>query len=101
MSLWNVRKRCNLIFVFEPLAVQPDLCISSVKKVLRWTVRMSIYNYVTYHIKGKENVWSDLMSRWTPSNVLRRLVFIPPLLSSSSDNFIRPSNNGIKELQTK
>ena len=42
----------NRFFIFHPHRIQSAISISSVKKVLRWEVRMSIYYYVTYHIKG-------------------------------------------------
>ena len=32
----------NLIFLFDPFAIVPDLSMSSLRKVLRWTVRLSI-----------------------------------------------------------
>lgn len=51
----------NLIFIFDPLSIMPDLSQSSLKKVLRWAVRMSIYNYTCVHISGEENVWADLL----------------------------------------
>lgn len=34
------------------------------------------------HIKGKNNVWADLLGRWSASGTVRRLVGIPDLLSS-------------------
>ena len=91
----------NLVFTFDPLAVAPDLSISSVKKVLRWAVRLSIYNYVCFHIKGSDNVWADLISRWMPKATLRRLIFIPPLLSSQDANFKWPKHSEITSAQNE
>ena len=92
----------NLIFMFDPLAVVSDLSLSSVKKVIRWAVRMSTYNYVCYHIKGKQNVWADMISRWTPGNVtLRRLVHIPPLVTSSEEETTWPTVQEIIEIQKR
>jgi len=34
----------NLIFLFDPLSVVPDLSQTSLRKVLRWVVRLSMYN---------------------------------------------------------
>ncbi len=42
----------NINFIFDPLAMIPDLSLSSARKVLRWAVRMSAYNYVVHHISG-------------------------------------------------
>ena len=55
----------NLIFLFDPLSVVPDLSQTTLRKVLRWAVRLSIYNYTCFHIKGTDNVWADLLGRWS------------------------------------
>lgn len=36
----------NLIFIFDPLRILPDLSVSTEHKVLRWTVRLSLFEYV-------------------------------------------------------
>eukprot|EP00171_Calliarthron_tuberculosum_P004016 IDg4016t1 len=61
----------RLIFLFDPLAVVPDLSQTSLRKVLRWAVHLSACNYTCVHIKGTENVWADLLGRWSapPSSV--------------------------------
>lgn len=46
----------NLIFLFDPLSVVPDLAQTSIRKVLRWAVRLSVYSYTCIHIRGSENV---------------------------------------------
>lgn len=33
----------NLIFIFDPLSLHPDVGLSSLGKVLRWAVRLSAY----------------------------------------------------------
>lgn len=77
----------NLIFLFDPLSVVPDLSLTTLLKVFRWAVRLSLYAYTCTHIKGKENVWADLLSRWTSNGKIRRLVRIPELPSSSEPGF--------------
>ncbi len=77
----------NLIFMFDPLSVQPDLSLSSEKKVLRWAVMMCMYNYVCGHIEGKDKVWADLLGRGPDPRAIRRIVSVPPLPSSSSADF--------------
>lgn len=47
----------NLIFLFDPFYVVEEMYQSSLRKVLRWALKLSVYNYTCYHIKGKENVW--------------------------------------------
>ena len=81
----------NLIFIFDPTAVANDLSQSSLRKVLRWAVRLSAYNYTCVHIPGADNVWADLLTRWSAPTVVRRLVQVPELPSSSSDDFDWPS----------
>ena len=93
----------NLIFIFDPVAVMPDLSQSSVRKVLRGAVKLSAYNYMCIHIRGIDNVWADLLGRWSapPSRTIRRLVHIPELPSSSSDNFDWPNAEEVLKAQQK
>lgn len=46
----------NLVFILDPLSNVPDLSESSAKKVLRWAIRLSTYNYICFHINGENNV---------------------------------------------
>lgn len=48
----------NLIFLFDPLSVAPDMSQTSLRKVLQCAVKLSIYSYTCYHIKDEENVWA-------------------------------------------
>lgn len=51
----------DLIFLFEPLTGVPDLSQTSVRKLLRWDVRLldthllCAYNYYCVHIQGIDN----------------------------------------------
>lgn len=90
----------NLVFIFDPLSLIPDLSQSCVRKVLRWAVRLSIYNYVCYHISGEDNVWADLLGRWSAVPIVRRLLFIPPLLSSADADFVWPQPEELQRLQS-
>ncbi len=85
----------NLIFIFDPLSMIPDLSLGSVRKVLRWAVQMSIYNYVVHHICGLDNVWADLLGRWSANPTIRRIVQIPPLVSASDKEFNWPSESEV------
>ena len=90
----------NLIFLFDPLSVVPDLSATSLLKVLRWAVRLSMYRYTCYHIKGEENVWADLMSRWSSkAPTVRRIVRVPELSSSSDADFEWPSQSTLIKVQ--
>jgi len=91
----------NLVFIFDPLSVLRDISISSLKKVLRWAVRLSIYNYTCIHIPGADNVWADLLSRWAVPNKVRRIINIPLLPSAAADDFIWPNGPEIADEQEK
>lgn len=54
----------NLIFIFDPTTLMPDIGQVALRKVLPWAVRMSAYDYVCYHISGTDNIWADLLTRW-------------------------------------
>ena len=90
----------NLIFLFDPLSVVPDLSQTTLRKVLRWAVRLSMYNYTCFHIKGADNVWADLLGRWSVTTTIRRLVRIPELPSSSATGFEWPTLDEIYQTQT-
>lgn len=75
----------NLIFIFDPIAVKPDINQAATRKVLRWAVRLSNYQYVCSHISGKDNVWADLLTRWSAPLTIRRLVTIPPFPTTFKD----------------
>lgn len=52
----------NLIFLFNPLAVQPDLSQNIVCKVRRRALRKSEYNYTCIQIYSFDNIWAALLS---------------------------------------
>ena len=85
----------NLIFIFDPTAVVPDISQTTLRKVLRWAVRLSMYHYTCFHIKGQDNVWADLLGRWSAPPTLQRLFRIPVLPFSSEEDFEWPSRESI------
>lgn len=89
----------NLVFIFYPLTLSPDLSQTSVRKVIRWAFRLSASNYTCAHIPGLENVWADLISRLHRTPIVRRLLKIPPLSSMCEDGFDWPSVNNISKSQ--
>lgn len=46
----------NLEFLFDSLSVVSNLSKTSLRKVLRWSMRLSAHNYKCGHIKGAESV---------------------------------------------
>ena len=89
----------DLVFLFDPLSIVPDLSQTTIRKVLRWAVRLSMYNYTCFHIKGAENVWADLLGRWSVRSTVRRLVTIPELPSTLGADFEWPTSGELLELQ--
>lgn len=79
-----------MVFISNPLSLLPDLSQSSVHKVLRRAVRLSIYNYVCHHISGENNVWADLLRRWSLLPSVRHLLAIQPLTSSADEELSWP-----------
>lgn len=73
----------NLIVLFDPLSVVPDPSQTTLRKALRWAVRLSLYQYRCYHITGEDTVWADLLTRWsTVPSTVRRLICIAELPSA-------------------
>lgn len=85
--------------IFDPLSIVPDMSQKSLKKVLRRAVRMSIYDYVRVHISGEYNVWANLLGRWSAPKTIRRLISLPALPSTLSDEFLWPSRDDIATFQ--
>lgn len=80
----------------------PSLSISAVRKVLRWAVMMNLYNYVCIYIPGQDNVWADLLGRWSAGpSCIRRLINIPVLSSSNGLEFDWTKIEELAELQRK
>lgn len=61
------------------------------KKVFRWAVTLIIYNYICVHIKGKHNVWAEILSLWLPSQKNRIIINITPLTSTVSKDLEWPT----------
>lgn len=91
----------NLTFLCYPIAVVPEILISSTRKVLRWAVRFIIYNYTCVHIKRIDNVWADIIGRWSQPATLRRIVKIPELSSSDAEDFQWPNGKEIAKEQAE
>lgn len=74
----------------------PNIYLASIRKVLRWALRLSTYNYVCFQIKGKDKIWPDLLTfGWFISPTIRRLVSITPLPTAFQD-FVWPTFDTIR-----
>ena len=65
--------RRNLLFVFNPLALDPARGWHIVNKVQRWGLYISKFSYIIEHIIGEKNVMAGIMTRWSRGNLGRRL----------------------------
>lgn len=54
----------NLLFVYNPEALEPALGRRVIMKVQRWALYLSRFAYTIEHIAGEENVMADIMNRW-------------------------------------
>lgn len=77
----------NLIFIFDRTSIQLDISQGSLRNVLRWAVQMSMYDYICIHIRGTDNIWAHVFTRWTIPVTISCLVSIPPLPISFADEF--------------
>ena len=51
--------------MFSPRSIEPKLGFHVVSKVQRWALHLSRFDYNLEHIIGSENVFADMLTRWT------------------------------------
>jgi len=87
----------NLLFIFAPLAINPILGHHIVSKVQRWALVLSTFNYTIEHIRGCDNVFADILTRWTRgyrnTNMEKKMLASILLLESKQ---LVPSADSIK-----
>jgi len=54
----------NLLFVYNPMSIEPAMGRHIVNKVQRWALFLSRFHYTIEHIAGDSNVMADVMTRW-------------------------------------
>jgi transposase InsO family protein len=54
----------NLIFLLNPHSKSCSLHKNTELKIARWAASLIVLNFVIYHIKGDDNVWADILTRW-------------------------------------
>lgn len=77
----------TLFFNLIPWALFQIFHKHPLRKFLCWTVGLRAYNYTCIHINVNITVWVDLLWRWSAPSVIRQLIQIPALWSSSSEYF--------------
>lgn len=93
----------NLIKVFSPVEEVKQHVRS---KLLRWSMQLVGQRYTIEHIPGSDNVWADLVSRWSPrqqlavKTVRTRSPVGPSMLRPLQDpNFQWPSTAAVRAEQ--
>lgn len=77
----------NLVFNFDPLPVNSNLAQTAHRRVLRWPVRLSLYNYVCVHVKSAENMWANFLERSPASRIVCQICERPKAIACSKENF--------------
>lgn len=72
-SFRSVYGRSHFLVLFNSLSLMPDLLQSTTRKVLLLTVHLTTCEYTSVHLKRSENVWVDLITRWTALAFIDRL----------------------------
>lgn len=89
----------NLIFFQSPRCCSRSL-IDFLRKLLRWAFKLIIYLYTCNHIKGDDNVWGGLLTRWSsPPAMTCHIENIPELSSSFVPDFEWPTQAKLVEAQ--
>ena len=104
----------NLVFIFHPEQTDVKMTKNALKKVRRWCMTLSAFQYTIVYIPGDENIWADLLSRWgNPNTVANRSTVQPteneriarlfkaPYCPKRDDDFVWPSNADIEKAQSK
>ena len=78
----------NLLFVFAPNAVCPALGHHIISKVQRWALFLSTFNYTIEHIRGSDNVFPDILTRWARGYRQSSKLMISSILVAKSEQLI-------------
>lgn len=93
--------RYDLVSIFDPVYMMPDLSLTKEEDVLRWAARLSTYSYTCFHVCGEDSIWADILGRWSthPQPTPQRLLFVPLLLSAADHKFEWPQAMKLSEVQ--
>ena len=58
----------NLQFIFDPRSIDNAIARYRADKLQRWSMVLQMFRYTVEHVAGSENVWGDLLSRWSRPN---------------------------------
>lgn len=80
----------NLLFVFNPTAIDSKIVRYVICKVQRWALFSSRSSSVIEHILGDKNIMPDIMTRWLSGYRGKRMA-LPRITSKISENDILPN----------
>lgn len=89
-----------LVFPINLTALVTDLLQTTIRKILRWTVCLSVYSYTCIHFLGNQNVWAHIISRCIVPCIIQRLVSVFIFQSSSAEYFIWPTAEEMTTIQS-
>lgn len=96
----------NLLYIFNPYGSKPGICSHTTSKRILWALNFSSYRYVIGHVKGEDNIWTELMTRCvatssdlTVARTKTAAVCMAPIEPFDNDSFWLPSINAMKQSQ--
>ncbi|POM58941.1 DNA/RNA polymerase [Phytophthora palmivora] len=100
----------NLQYIFDPLAVSSTLGRHQVDRLQRRSMTLTAFRYVIEHVRGEENIWGDLLSRWrwgagsvaaTPPARMHALMVVDRVSPLQEADFIWLSQGDIENEQRR
>lgn len=78
----------NLLFIYSPTTIHPNLGRHIVSKVQRWGLCLAQFQYTIQHVRGEKNVMTDIMTRWYKSYRGKRWLAVKYFRDVLADNDI-------------
>ena len=105
-GFWLFTDHKTLTFIFNPVAVNPNMAKHVASKIERWSMKLAAFRYHIVRITGEENVWADLLSRWGATAFSRphpkiSSLLLAPVAPSLDPDFKWPSHRELLRLQTE
>ncbi|POM64292.1 Hypothetical protein PHPALM_20207 [Phytophthora palmivora] len=97
----------NLVYMFNPTATDGAMQRYQADKLQRWAMTMTSYRYVIEHVRGSDNVWVDMLSRWGNTEhcasaavaAVKQVVVVPPISPLENGDFDFPTLDEIRDAQ--
>lgn len=75
-------ERTENVFVLGASTAVADLSQTALCKALHYINCLIFYNYICVYYLGTEHFWANIISHWTTTQVVRRLMTVPLFRSS-------------------